>query len=391
MSQDWRGRTRSVHGGNRSSQFGETSEALFLTSGFRYQRAEDAADRFADRQPGYMYSRVANPTVRVFEERLALLEGAEDAAATATGMAAVHASLMALLKAGDRVVAGRVLFGSCHYIVSELLPRFGVEVVLVDGSDLDAWADALATPTTLVFFETPGNPTLELVDIQAVCELAHQAGARVIVDNVFATPILQHPLALGADVVVYSATKHIDGQGRCLGGAILCERELRANALQTYLKHTGPALSPFNAWVLLKGLETLELRVRAHSESALDLARFLEAHPAVEQVLYPGLESHPQHELARRQMESGGGLLAFRVGGGQARAFEVLNRLRLIAISNNLGDAKSLVTHPTTTTHQRFSEAQRAELGITPDLLRLSVGLEDPADLIDDLDRALRG
>jgi O-succinylhomoserine sulfhydrylase len=391
VSQNWRGRTRSVHGGNCSSQFGETSEALFLTSGFRYQRAEDAADRFANRQPGYMYSRVANPTVRVFEERLALLEGAEDAAATATGMAAVHASLMALLKTGDRVVAGRVLFGSCHYIVSELLPRFGVEVVLVDGSDLDAWADALARPTSLVFFETPGNPTLELVEIEAVCKLAHRAGARVIVDNVFATPILQHPLALGADVVVYSATKHIDGQGRCLGGAILCERELRANALQTYLKHTGPALSPFNAWVLLKGLETLELRVRAHSESALGVARFLEAHPGVERVLYPGLESHPQHELARRQMESGGGLLAFRVGGGQARAFEVLNRLRLIAISNNLGDAKSLITHPTTTTHQRFSEAQRAELGITPDLLRLSVGLEDPADLMDDLDRALRG
>jgi O-succinylhomoserine sulfhydrylase len=391
MSRDWRSRTRSVHGGNQSSQFGETSEALFLTSGFRYQRAEDAADRFADRQLGYTYSRVANPTVRMFEERLALLEGAEDAAATATGMAAVHASLMALLKAGHRVVAGRVAFGSCHWILSELLPRFGVEVVLVDGSDLDAWADALTVPTALVFFETPGNPTLELVDIQAVCALGHRAGARVIVDNVFATPILQHPLALGADVVVYSATKHIDGQGRCLGGAILCERQLRANALQTYLKHTGPALSPFNAWVLLKGLETLELRVRAHSESALEVARFLEAHPAVERVLYPGLESHPQHELARRQMESGGGLLAFRVGGGQLRAFEVLNRLRLIAISNNLGDAKSLITHPTTTTHQRFSEAQRAQLGITPDLLRLSVGLEDPADLIDDLDRALRG
>jgi O-succinylhomoserine sulfhydrylase len=391
MSRDWRSRTRSVHGGNQSSQFGETSEALFLTSGFRYQRAEEAADRFADRQPGYMYSRVANPTVRMFEERLALLEGAEAAAATATGMAAVHASLMALLKAGDRVVAGRVLFGSCHWILSELLPRFGVEVVLVDGRNLDAWADALTVPTALVFFETPGNPTLELVDIQAVCALGHRAGARVIVDNVFATPILQHPLALGADVVVYSATKHIDGQGRCLGGAILCERQLRANALQTYLKHTGPALSPFNAWVLLKGLETLELRVRAHSESALEVARFLEAHPAVERVLYPGLESHPQHELARRQMESGGGLLAFRVGGGQLRAFEVLNRLRLIAISNNLGDAKSLITHPTTTTHQRFSEAQRAQLGITPDLLRLSVGLEDPADLIDDLDRALRG
>lgn len=390
MSRTWRRRTQSVHGGTRSSQFGETSEALFLTSGFRYERAEDAAERFADRQPGYTYSRVANPTVRMFEERLALLEGAEDAAAVATGMAAVHAALMALLRAGDRVVAGRALFGSCHYILNELLPRFGVEVVVVDGRDLDAWADALATSTALVFFETPSNPTLELVDIEAVCTLAHRSGAHVIVDNVFATPILQHPLALGADLVVYSATKHIDGHGRCLGGAILSDRALREGALQTYLKNAGPSLSPFNAWVLLKGLETLELRVRAHGESAHQVARFLEAHPGVERVLYPGLESHPQHALARRQMDGGGGLLAVQVGGGQARAFEVQNRLRLIAISNNLGDAKSLITHPTTTTHQRFTEAQRALLGITPDLLRLSVGLEDPADLIDDLDQALR-
>jgi O-succinylhomoserine sulfhydrylase len=399
MSETWGRRTRAVHGGREPSQFGENAEALFLTSGFSYERAEDAAERFADRQPGYTYSRVGNPTVRMFEERLALLEGAEDAAATATGMAAVHAALMALLKAGDRVVASRLLFGSCHYILNELLPRFGVETVFVDGRDLDAWADALAQPTSLVFFETPGNPTLELVDIAAVCRLAHRAGAMVIVDNVFATPIDQHPLSLGADLVVYSATKHIDGQGRCLGGAILCERALRNGPLQTYLKNAGPSLSPFNAWVLLKGLETLELRVRAHAEGARQVAEFLEDHPAVERVLYPGLESHPQHALARQQMASGGGLVAFRVGGGrsgasqagggQARAFEVLNRLRLIAISNNLGDAKSLITHPTTTTHQRFSEPQRADLGITPDLLRLSVGLEDPADLIDDLDQAL--
>jgi O-succinylhomoserine sulfhydrylase len=395
MSGSWRRRTRSVHGGREPSQFGETSEALFLTSGFRYERAEDAAERFAERQPGYTYSRVANPTVRMFEERLALLEGAEDAAATATGMAAVHAALMALLRAGDRVVAARLLFGSCHYIVSELLPRFGIEVVLVDGRDLDAWADALAKPTTLVFFETPGNPTLDLVDIEAVCTLARRAGARVIVDNVFATPIDQHPLTLGADLVVYSATKHIDGQGRCLGGAILCERALRNGPLQTYLKNTGPSLSPFNAWLLLKGLETLELRVRAHVAGARQVAAFLEQHPRVERVLYPGLESHPQHELARRQMASGGGMVAFRVGAGQtgdgqARAFDVLNRLRLIGISNNLGDAKSLITHPTTTTHHRFTEAERAHLGITPDLLRLSVGLEDPLDLIEDLDQALR-
>jgi O-succinylhomoserine sulfhydrylase len=362
---------------------------LFLTSGFRYLRAEDAADRFADRAPGYTYSRVANPTVRMFEERLALLEGAEEAAATATGMAAVHAALMSQLRAGDRVVAARLLFGSCHYILTEILPRFGVEVVLVDGADLAAWAAALARPTRLVLFETPANPTLELIDIAAVADLAHGAGAKVIVDNVFATAILQRPLELGADLVVYSATKHIDGQGRCLGGAILCDRTLRAEVLQPYLKHTGPALSPFNAWVLLKGLETLDLRVQQHDRSALTVARFLGAHPGVAEVRYPGLPSHPQHELARRQMSGGGGIVAWRTGGGQARAFAVLNRLRLIAISNNLGDAKSLITHPATTTHQRFAAAERARLGIADDLLRLSVGLEDPADLIEDLDQAL--
>jgi O-succinylhomoserine sulfhydrylase len=325
----------------------------------------------------------------MFEERLALLEGAEEAAATATGMAAVNAALTSQLKAGDRVVAARLLFGSCHYILTELLPRFGVEVVLVDGTDLDGWAAALDRPTRLVFFETPGNPTLELIDIAAVAGLAHRAGAKVIVDNVFATPILQRPLELGADLVVYSATKHIDGQGRCLGGAVLCGRALRTDVLQPYLKHTGPALSPFNAWVLLKGLETLALRVEEHSRNGLAVARFLEAHPGVEGVLYPGLESHPQHALARRQMTGGGNLLAFRTGGGQARAFAVLNRLRLILISNNLGDAKSLITHPATTTHERFSAAERARLGIADDLLRLSVGLEDPADLIADLDQAL--
>jgi O-succinylhomoserine sulfhydrylase len=391
MSQAWRPRTRLVHGGSRRSEFGETSEALFLTSGFRYVRAEDAADRFADRAPGYTYSRVANPTVRIFEERLASIEGAEEAAATATGMAAVHAALVSQLAAGNRVVAARLLFGSCHYILTELLPRFGVEVALVDGGDLDAWAAALAAPARLVFFETPGNPTLELIDIAAVAELAHRAGARVIVDNVFATPILQRPLELGADLVVYSATKHIDGQGRCLGGAILCDRTLRAEVLQPYLKHTGPTLSPFNAWVLLKGLETLDLRMHQHCQSALAVARFLAEHPGVADVRYPGLPNHPQHALARQQMSAGGGLVALRTGGGQARAFAVLNRLRLIAISNNLGDAKSLITHPATTTHQRFSAAARARLGISDDLLRLSVGLEDPADLIEDLDQALAG
>ena len=389
MNPAWRPRTQSVHGGSARSEFGETSEALFLTSGFRYRRAEDAAERFAGNQPGFTYSRLANPTVRMFEERLALLEGAEEAAATATGMAAVHAALVSQLRAGDRVVAARLLFGSCHYILTELLPRFGVETVLVDGTDSDAWAAALERSTRLVFFETPGNPTLELIDIAAVAKLAHRAGARVIVDNVFATPVLQRPLELGADLVVYSATKHIDGQGRCLGGAILSDRKTRTDLLQPYLKHTGPAMSPFNAWVLLKGLETLALRVEAHDRNGLAVARFLEDHPGVEQVLHPGLESHPQHALARRQMSGGGNLLAFRTGGGRARAFAVLNRLRLILISNNLGDAKSLITHPATTTHERFSAAERARLGITEDLLRLSVGLEDPADIIADLDAAL--
>ncbi len=390
MSQAWRPRTQGVHGGSARSEFGETSEALFLTSGFRYRRAEDAAERFAGNQAGFTYSRLANPTVRMFEERLALIEGAEEAAATATGMAAVHAALASHLKAGDRVVASRLLFGSCHYVLTELLPRFGVETVLVDGTDRDAWEAALDRPTRLVFFETPGNPTLELIDIAAVSELAHRAGARVIVDNVFATPVLQRPLEQGADLVVYSATKHIDGQGRCLGGAILCDRQTRTDVLQPYLKHTGPAASPFNAWVLLKGLETLALRVAEHDRNGLAVARFLEDHPGVERVLHPGLESHPQHALARRQMTGGGGnLLALRTGGGQARAFAVLNRLQLILISNNLGDAKSLITHPATTTHERFSAAERARLGISDDLLRLSVGLEDPADLVEDLDRAL--
>ena len=390
MADQWRSRTQAIHGGCSRSQFGENAEALFLTSGFRYRQAEDAADRFADRQDGYTYSRLGNPTVRCFEERLALLEGSEEAAATATGMAAVNASLMSGLKAGDRVVAARCLFGSCNYVLTEILPRFGIEVVLVDGRDLGAWADALSRETTLVFFETPGNPTLELIDIEAVSDLAHKAGAKVIVDNVFATPILQKPLELGADIIAYSATKHIDGQGRCLGGAVVCGADYRKQVLQPFLKHTGPALSPFNAWVLLKGLETLELRVRAQCSAALQIARFLEDHEQVEGVLYPGLESHPQHALARRQMAGFGSLLAFRVGGGRERAFQVMNGLRLIAISNNLGDAKSLITHPTTTTHQRLSAAERADLGITDDLMRLSVGLEDVEDLMQDFDQALR-
>jgi O-succinylhomoserine sulfhydrylase len=390
-SGSWGLRTKLVHGGVRRSPLGETCEALWLTSGFTYERAEDAEGRFADRLPGFMYSRVGNPTVRTFEERMMLLEGAEDAAATATGMAAVNASLMCQLRVGSRVVGARCLFGSCHYILTEVLPRFGVEVELAEGPGLDAWRHALRKPTDAVFLETPGNPTLELVDIRGVCELAHAAGARVIVDNVFATPLLQQPLALGADIVVYSATKHIDGQGRCLGGIVLCDAAFKKDLLQPYLKHTGPALSPFNAWVMLKGLETLDLRVREHCRSALAIAEWLECHPLVERVVYPGLDSHPQRELARRQMTAGSGLIAFYVGGGRERAFAVLNRLRLLAISNNLGDAKSLVTHPASTTHSRLPEAERAALGIGEDLIRLSVGLESPEDIMADLDQALRG
>jgi len=389
MSDGWRARTRMIHDGIDRTPLGETSEALFLTSGFVYDRAEDAEARFLELDPGYQYSRVANPTVRAFERRMALLEGAEDAAATATGMAAVHAGLMSQLRAGDRVVSARLLFGSCHWIVTELLPRFGIEVVLVDGADLEAWARALEEPTTLVFFETPGNPTLELVDIKAVAELAHAAGAKVVVDNVFATPVLQKPLALGADMVIYSATKHIDGQGRCLGGVILTDAATRKDVLQPYLKNTGPSLSPFNAWVLSKGLETLELRMREHVAGAERVAAFLEGHPAVEAVLYPGAASHPQHGLAAQQMAAGGNLVAFRVRGGRTEAFAVLNALRLVRISNNLGDTRSLITHPATTTHSKIPEAERAATGITDNLVRLSVGLEDSDDLTADLDQAL--
>jgi O-succinylhomoserine sulfhydrylase len=391
MPRPWRPQTRLVHGGTNRSPHGETSEALFLTSGFCYERAEDAEARFVETQAGDTYSRVGNPTVRMLEERMALLEGSEDCAATASGMAAVHAALMCQLRAGMRVVGSALLFGSCHWILTQLLPRFGVEVELVDGKDETAWARALSRPADLVFLETPGNPTLELVDLALVCGLAHRAGAKVIVDNVFATPLLQQPLEFGADVVVYSATKHIDGQGRCLGGLICCGAAFRKDVLQPYLRNTGPGLSPFNAWVLLKGLETLELRVRAQTEAATRIARWLEDHPRVPQVLYPGIESHAQHELARRQMRGGGSLVAFRVGGGRADAFAALNRLELIRISNNLGDAKSLITHPASTTHSKIAAAERLAVGITEDLVRLSVGLEDVEDLTEDLDRALRG
>jgi O-succinylhomoserine sulfhydrylase len=385
----WQPRTNLVHGGGVRSGFGETSEAIFLTSGFVYQNAELAEARFKNEEPGFVYSRFGNPTVTMFEERLALLEGAEAARATASGMAAVNAALMCQVRAGDRVVASRALFGSCRYIIEDILPRLGVITSFVDGTNLDAWRAALTAGTRCVFIETPANPTLDIIDIAAVAGLAHAVGAKLIVDNVFASPILQRPLTHGADIVVYSATKHIDGQGRCLGGAILADNAFVTDLLTPYLRHTGPALSPFNAWVLLKGLETLDLRVREHTLNAGKVADFLAGHRAVRRVLYPGLADHPQHALAQRQMTGGGNLIAFEVEGDKARAFRVLNALTLINISNNLGDTKSLITHPATTTHQRLAPGERDRLGIGDNMLRLSVGLEDVQDIVDDLDAAL--
>ena len=388
-----RPQTEMVRGGLARSGFDETSEALFLTSGYVYPSAKDAEAAFKGDLNRYQYSRYANPTVAMFEERLRLIEGAEACYATASGMAAVFAAILCQVKAGDRVVASRALFGSCQYIITELLPRYGIEIELVDGTDAAAWRAALATPTVCVFIETPSNPTLEIIDIAAVAELAHAAGARLIVDNVFATPLLQRPLEFGADVVVYSATKHIDGQGRTLGGAVLGSQQFVDDHLRNFLRHTGPSLSPFNAWVLVKGLETLELRVQRHSDNALHLARYLEGliggALGVTRVFYPGLDSHPQAALARRQMSGGSSIIAFEVTGGKERAFRLLDALELVDIANNLGDAKSLITHPATTTHQRIPAPDRAELGITEGLLRISVGLEDVEDVKEDLAQAL--
>ncbi|HUN49516.1 MAG TPA: O-succinylhomoserine sulfhydrylase [Candidatus Sulfotelmatobacter sp.] len=385
----WRPATRLVRGGTLRSPHGETAEAMYLTSGFVYASAGAAEARFKNEEPGYIYSRYGNPTVAAFEERMALLEGAEAARATTSGMAAVHAALICQLKAGDRVVAARALFGSCRYIVEEFLPRFGVQTTLVDGRDLEQWRRALKGGARCVFLETPSNPTLEIIDLKAVADLAHAAGARLVVDNVFATPLLQKPMAFGADVVVYSATKHIDGQGRCLGGVILSDRAFAEQLLAPVMRHIGPSLSPFNAWVLLKGLETLDLRVRRHCQNAAAVADFLSRQRGVTRVLHPGREDHPQYALARRQMSEGGSVVTFDLEGGKARAFRFLDALGLVDISNNLGDAKSLITHPATTTHQRLSAEGRAELGIADGTLRLSVGLEDVADIIDDLTRAL--
>ncbi|WP_273522224.1 O-succinylhomoserine sulfhydrylase [Rhodosalinus sediminis] len=390
MAEDWKPRTRLVHGGARRSQYAEVSEALHLTQGFVYESAEAAEARFRDAGPDeFIYARYGNPTVATFEDRIAALEGTEAGFATASGMAAVSGALMALTRAGDHVVAARALFGSCLYVLEEVLARFGVEVTFVDGTDLDAWRAAVRPDTRLVFFESVSNPALEVVDIAAVAEIAHAAGALVVVDNVFATPVYSRAVAQGADIVIYSATKHIDGQGRTLGGVILGPREIVRGPVEAYMKHTGGALSPFNAWVMLKGLETLELRVRAQAETAARIAAALEGHPKLARVIYPGLPSHPQFELAQRQMGTGGTLLAVELAGGQAAAFRMLDALGIVLISNNLGDAKSIATHPATTTHQRLPEAQKAALGITPGLVRLSAGLEDADDLIADLRAAL--
>ena len=383
-------RTRAVHSGTRRSQYGEVSEALFLTQGFVYDTAEAAEARFIETGPDeYIYARYGNPTVRMFEDRIAALEGAEDAFATASGMAAVNGALVSMLRAGDHVVAARALFGSCLYILEEVLTRYGVEVSFVDGTDLSQWEKAIRPGTKAVFFESISNPTLEVIDIAAVSRLAHAVGALVIVDNVFATPVFQDTLGLGADVVIYSATKHIDGQGRCLGGVILGTKTFIRKTVEPYLKHTGGAMSPFNAWVMLKSLETVELRCRAQAAAAQAIAEALEGQPGIARVIFPGLPSHPHHALAQAQMETGGTVIAFEVEGGQEAAFRFLNALEIIIISNNLGDAKSIITHPATTTHQRLTEDQRATLGISRGLVRLSVGLEHPEDLIADLMGAL--
>ncbi|HZI97844.1 MAG TPA: O-succinylhomoserine sulfhydrylase [Actinomycetales bacterium] len=385
----WRPDTLAVRGGLARSGFDETAEALFLTSGFVYGSAAEAEAAFAGDIDRFVYSRYGNPTVDAFAERLRLIEGAPACFATASGMAAVFTAMAALVRAGDRVVAARSLFGSCFVILDELLPRWGVTTEFVDGADLDQWEKALSTPAKAVFFESPSNPMQELVDVRAVCDLAHAAGATVVVDNVFATPVLQRPMEHGADVVVYSATKHIDGQGRTLGGAILGPKAYVDEDVRLLMRHTGPSLSPFNAWVLTKGLETMAMRVRHAQASALRLAAWLEEQPQVTSVRYPWLPSHPQHVLARAQMDGGGTVVTFELVGGKAEAFALLDALRVVDISNNLGDSKSLITHPATTTHRRLGAEGRARVGITDGLVRLSVGLEDVADVQADLARAL--
>ncbi len=382
-------RTRAVHHGIRRSQYGEMAEAMFMTQGFVYDTAEQAEARFVQSGPDeFIYARYGNPTSRVFEDRMASLEGTEDAFATASGMAAVNGALASFLRPGDRVVAARALFGSCLYVL-DYLAAFGVEVVYVDGTDNEQWRAAITPGTKAVFFESVSNPTLEVIDMKTVSDLAHAAGALVVVDNVFATPVFSRAVDLGADVVVYSTTKHVDGGGRCLGGVICGARKFVREVAEPYLKHTGGAISPFNAWIMLNGLNTMDLRVRAQADSALAIAQALQGNPALNRVIYPGLPDHPQHDLAMAQMGSGGTMIALELNGGKDAAFAALNRLQIVLISNNLGDAKSIVTHPATTTHQRLSDEDRARLGITPGLLRLSIGLEHADDLIGDLRQAL--
>lgn len=386
---NYRPETRLVHSGTLRSQFGETSEALFLTQGYVYNSAEECEARFKGEDPGFIYSRYSNPTIAMFERRMIELEGAEAARSAATGMAAVTTAILAPLKAGDHVVASRALFGSCLYVIQDLLPRYGIETTLVDGLDLDQWQRALKPNTKTFFLESPTNPTLDVLDIPEIAEIAHKGGARLVVDNVFATPIWQSPLALGADVVVYSATKHIDGQGRCLGGIILSSEAFIAEHIHNFMRQTGPSISPFNAWVLLKGLETLGVRVRAQTETAARIAEVLASHPKISRLVYPGRADHPQAALVKKQMRGGSTLVGFEVKGGKQAAFRMLNELKLAKISNNLGDAKSLVTHPATTTHQRLKPEDRAALGISEGFIRFSTGLEHADDLIEDLTAAL--
>jgi O-succinylhomoserine sulfhydrylase len=385
----YRPETRLVHAGTLRSQFGETSEALFLTQGYVYDTALTAERRFKNEEPGYQYSRFSNPTVTMFEQRMAALEGAEAARATATGMAAVTTAIMGQLRAGDHVVAAKALFGSCRYVVEEHCNRYGIASTLVDGTDLKQWKNAVRPNTKTFFLESPTNPTLEVLDIKAIATIAHEAGATLVVDNVFATPMYQRPLELGADCVVYSATKHIDGQGRCLGGVILGSEKFIQDNIHQLIRQTGPSLSPFNAWVLLKGLETLAVRVQRQTDTAATVAVALAEHPKVSRLIYPGRPDHPQAAVAHKQMRAGSTLVAFEVKGGKAAAFRLQDALRLVKISNNLGDAKSLITHPATTTHQRLTPAARAELGITDGLVRLSCGLEHPDDIVEDLVTAL--
>jgi len=386
----WRARTQAVRGGQKRTAFQETAEALFLTSGYAYEAAEEAEARFKGESEGYQYTRFGNPTVSMFEQRMAALEGAPVARATASGMAAVTATFLCALRSGDHIIGAKAMFGACRYVIEDILPRFGITNTIVDGGNVEAWADAITPNTKMLFLETPANPTLAIVDLKAIAKLADKAGALLVVDNAFATPALQRPMEHGAHIVIHSSTKYIDGQGRCLGGVILCGQDFLKNHLQVFLRNTGPSMSPFNAWVHLKSLETLDLRMRAHCENALKVADFLAGQSKIARVLYPFRADHPQHALARAQMEGGGGVVTFDIKGGKEAAYRFANALELIDISNNLGDTKSLITHPATTTHQRLSPEARADLGITEGMMRLSVGLEDAADLCEDIEQALK-